>query len=70
MLRNGLELSGNRRNADPLGERNKFRQGPNLTNAEGPQASIPTMPLSGVSRRRRGRRSEFVEYGDEFLVHR
>ena len=55
MLRNGLELSGNRRNADPLGEGNKFRQGPNLTNAEGPQASIPTMPLSGVSRRRRGR---------------
>jgi hypothetical protein len=48
-----VRLSGNRRNADPLGEGNKFRQGPNLTN--GPQASIPTVPLSGVSRGRRGR---------------
>ena len=65
-----VRLSGNRRNAGPLGEGNKSRQGPNLTNAEGPQASIPTMPQSGVRRRRRGRRSEFVEYGDELLVHR
>ena len=30
MLRNGLELSGSRRNADPLCEGHKLWQGPNL----------------------------------------